>query len=368
MTQDIKIWSDDSDDTEREIGNNNQSIPFTKNLGSSAKGERHKSDRLIIKSHGVRDKSSGRKNKQFSMGLKKSAIIFLPGGSNKVRKINTPIKLIFLLASLIPVIALGIGWLIIDYKKIKTQIPELNYLRKENRTQKTRLITMIKNINQINQRMGKFQEFERKLRVITNLEPSGEHNQYLNLGGSNILSLKSDYQLQEVNKGLIHQMHKSLENLETEIEMTSISQTELSNFLKEQESILVRTPAINPTDGWFSSGFGYRTSPFTNQREFHKGLDIGNRVGTPVIAPADGLVVFVGREGSLGKMIAINHRHDLMTRYGHLHKFLVKKGQHVKRGQIIAEIGTTGRSTGPHLHYEVHLNGVPVNPFSYILN
>jgi murein DD-endopeptidase MepM/ murein hydrolase activator NlpD len=302
------------------------------------------------------------------MALKKSAIIFLPGGSNKVRKINTPIKLIFLLASLIPVIALGIGWLIIDYRKTKTQIPELNYLRKENRTQKTRLITMIKNINQINQRMGKLQEFERKLRIITNLEPSGEYNQYLSLGGSNIISLKSDYQLQEVHKGLIHQMHKSLENLETEIEMTSISQIELSNFLKEQKSILVRTPSICPTDGWFSSGFGYRISPFTNRREFHKGLDIGNNIGTPVIAPADGLAVFVGREGSLGKMIAINHRHDLMTRYGHLHKFLVKKGQYVKRGQIIAEMGTTGRATGPHLHYEVHLNGIPVNPFSYILD
>ena len=368
MTQDIKIWSDDSDDTEREIGNNNQSIPFTKNLSSSAKRERHKSGRLIIKSHGVRDKSSGRKNRQFSTAPKKSVIMFLPGGSNRVRKINASIKLIFILASLIPMIALGIGWLIIDYRKIKTQIPELNYLRKENRTQKTRLITMIKNINQINQRMGRLQEFERKLRVITNLEPSGEHNPYLSLGGSNIISLKSDYQLQEVHKGLIHQMHKSLENLETEIEVTSISQTELSNFLKKQKSILVRTPAIKPTDGWFSSGFGYRISPFTNQREFHKGLDIGNRVGTPIIAPADGLVVFVGREGSLGKMIAINHGYNLKTRYGHLNKFLVKKGQYVKRGQIIAEMGATGRSTGPHLHYEVQLNGVHVNPLSYILD
>jgi murein DD-endopeptidase MepM/ murein hydrolase activator NlpD len=142
----------------------------------------------------------------------------------------------------------------------------------------------------------------------------------------------------------------------------------LNNFLKEQKSILASTPAIRPTDGWFSSGFGYRTSPFTNQREFHKGLDIGNRVGTPVIAPADGLVVFVGREGSLGKMIAINHGYNLTTRYGHLNKFRVKKGKYVKRGQVIAEVGTSGRSTGPHLHYEVHLNDVHVNPFSYILD
>jgi murein DD-endopeptidase MepM/ murein hydrolase activator NlpD len=302
------------------------------------------------------------------MASKKTTIVFLPRGSNKIRKINIPNRLIFTLACLFFLITLGVGWLITDYKKIKTQIPELNYLRKENTTQKTQLVALSKKINQINQRMAKLQEFERKLRVMTNLEPSEGQDQFFSLGGSNINNLKSDYQLKEVHKGLIHQMHKSLENLETEIEVTSISQTELNNFLKEQKSILACTPSISPTNGWFSSGFGYRISPFTNQREFHKGLDIGTRIGTPVIAPADGLVVFAGREGNFGKMLSINHGYNLRTRYGHLHKFRVKKGQYVKRGQIIAEVGKTGRVTGPHLHYEVLLNGVPVNPFRYILD
>jgi len=302
------------------------------------------------------------------MASKKSTIVFLPGGSDKIRKINIPNRLIFILTCLIVLITAGIGWLIADYRKIKTQIPELNYLRKENRTQKIHLVALSKKINQINQRMAKLQEFEHKIRVMTSLEPSGEHDQYLSLGGSNIRSLKPEYQLEEVHKGLMHQMHKSLENLDTEMAVTSISQTELSNFLKEQKSILACTPSICPTEGWFSSGFGYRISPFTNQREFHKGLDIGTKTGTPIIAPADGLVVFAGREGNFGKMIAINHGYDLMTRYGHLHKFQAKKGQYVKRGQIIGEVGATGRSTGPHLHYEVLLNGVPVNPLRYILD
>jgi len=302
------------------------------------------------------------------MASKKTTIVFLPEGSNKIRKINIPNRLIFILTCLIFLITLGVGWLVTDYKKIKTQIPELSYLRKENSTQKIQLFTLSKKINQINQKMVRLQEFEHKLRIMTSLEPSDGQDQFFSLGGSNINNIKSDYQLKEGHKGLIHQMHKSLENLETEIEVTSISQTELNDFLKEQKSILTCTPAIKPTDGWFSSAFGYRISPFTNQREFHKGLDIGNRVGTPVIAPADGLVVFAGREGNFGKMIAINHGYNLTTRYGHLNKFRVKKGQYVKRGQIIAEVGTSGRSTGPHLHYEVHLNGVPVNPLRYILN
>jgi len=302
------------------------------------------------------------------MVSKKSTILFLPRGSNKVRKINVPNRLIFILTFIFFLITLGIGCLITDYRKIKTQIPELNYLKEENRIQKIQLIALTKKIRQINQTMVKIQEFDHKLRVMTNTEPSGGQDQFLGLGGSNISVLKSDYQLGDVHKGLIHEMHKSLENLDTEIAVTSISQAELSNFLKEQKSILACTPSIRPTDGWFSSGFGYRISPFTNQREFHKGLDMATRIGTPVIAPADGIVVFVGREGNFGKMLTINHGYNLVTRYGHLHKFRVKKGQYVKRGQIIAEVGNTGRCTGSHLHYEVLLSGVPVNPLRYILN
>ncbi len=302
------------------------------------------------------------------MASKKSTILFLPGGSNKVRKINVPNRLISIFTFIIFLIALGFGWLITDYKRIKSQIPELNYLKKENRTQKIQLIALSKKINQINQKMAKLQEFDHKLKVMTNIEQSGQQDQFLGLGGSNIGTFKSDYQLEEIHKGLIHQMHKSLENIETEIAVASISQAELRNFFKEQKSILACTPSIRPTYGWFSSGFGYRISPFTNQREFHKGLDIATRIGTPIIAPADGLVVFVGREGNFGKMIAINHGYNLITRYGHLHKSRVKKGQHIKRGQIIAEVGNSGRCTGPHLHYEVLLSGVPVNPLRYILN
>jgi murein DD-endopeptidase MepM/ murein hydrolase activator NlpD len=300
------------------------------------------------------------------MASKKTTIVFLPGGSNKIRKINVPNGLVLIVCCFILLMTFGIGWLITDYRKIGTQIPELDHLRKENRTQKIHLISLSKKINQINQRMAKVQDFEHKIRVMTNSEPSGD--QFLSLGGSNINALKPDYQLEEIHKGLIHQMHKSLENLETEIAVTSISQKELSDFLEEQKSILACTPSICPTEGWVSSGFGYRISPFTNQREFHKGLDIGTRVGTPVISPADGLVTFAGREGNFGNMIAINHGYNLMTRYGHLHKFRVKKGQYVKRGQIIGEVGQTGRCTGPHLHYEVLVNGVPANPLRYILD
>ncbi|MBW1689314.1 MAG: M23 family metallopeptidase [Deltaproteobacteria bacterium] len=302
------------------------------------------------------------------MASKKATLVFLPGGSSKVRKVKIPSGFLRLFLIIFVLLSIGICWLINDYKKIKAQIPRLNILKKENRIQKTQLAALIRKINKINKEMMKLQEFDQKLRIMTNLNPSEKQEQFLGLGGSNINALNTEQQNDGVYKELIYQTHKSLENLETEIAVTSRSQAELSKFLREQKSILACTPSIRPTNGWFSSGFGYRISPFTNLREFHKGLDIATRIGTPIIAPADGLVVFAGREGNFGRMIAINHGYNLMTRYGHLHKFCVRKGQHVKRGQVIGEVGSTGRCTGPHLHYEVLLNGVPVNPLRYILN
>jgi len=274
----------------------------------------------------------------------------------------------FTILFFIVMILLSVSWFTTDYIKIKTKILELQYLKKENRFQKTHIIALTKKINHINQNMAKLQEFERKLRVMANLKPSKQQDQLLAVGGSNTSTFASGYQLEEAHKGLIQQMHKSLEDLETKTTIASISQNQLNDFLKEQKSILACTPSIRPTDGWFSSGFGYRISPFTNQREFHKGIDIATRMGTPIIASADGLVVHAGKEGNFGNMIAINHGYNLKTRYGHLSKYRIKKGQSVKRGQIIGEVGNSGRCTGPHLHYEVLLNGVPVNPLRFILN
>jgi len=302
------------------------------------------------------------------MAQHKATILFLPGGSNKVRKIKVSSGFLRLFFIILLFIGIGICWLVKDYRDIKVQIPQLHHLQKENKLQKTQIISLCKKINAINQKMAKLQEFDHKLRVMTNLNPTEKREQFLGMGGSNLNGLKQDYELDEVNRELISQTHESLKNLEMEIAVTAQSQTELSTFLKEQKSILACTPSIRPTTGWISSRFGYRISPFTNQREFHKGLDIATRVGTPIIAPADGLVVLAEREGNFGNLITINHGYHLITRYGHLHKFRVKKGQFVNRGQVIGEVGNTGRCTGPHLHYEVLLNGVPVNPLRYILD
>lgn len=302
------------------------------------------------------------------MTSKKLTIIVLPGITNKVRKIEISKRLLSLSILFLLFIIASLGYTIKDYIKIKDQASELLALREENRFQKNQLFALTNKINAVTQKIAGIQEFDRKLKSLTNINPSKEEDQFLAVGGSTNSALKSDYKIDEVHEGLIREMHSALENIEKEIVTTSISQSKLSSFFEEQKSILACTPSIKPLDGWLTSGFGYRVSPFTKQREFHKGIDIANKVGTPVIAPADGLVVSVGKESNYGKVIIINHGYNMKTRYAHLHKFRVKKGDRVKRGDIIGEVGASGRCTGPHLHYEVLLSSVPVNPLRYILN
>jgi len=134
----------------------------------------------------------------------------------------------------------------------------------------------------------------------------------------------------------------------------------------ERSKILSHTPSGMPVEGFFSDGYGWRKDPFTGQREFHKGLDIVAPHGTAVQAPADGLVVKAGRVAGYGHMVQVAHGFGLTTLYAHLSKVLVRPGQRIRRGEALGKVGSTGRSTGPHLHYEVFREGRQVNPRPFV--
>ncbi len=159
------------------------------------------------------------------------------------------------------------------------------------------------------------------------------------------------------------------------LEITRIYNASYDTILKlsQQKDLLMRAmPIIMPVDRRrisIRSGFGWRRDPFTKGYRFHQGLDLAGRIGTPIYATADGLVLDPYANSSMsgyGKVVVINHGFGYQTLYGHLSKILVKPGDKVKRGQIIGHMGSTGRSKGPHLHYEIHYKGTPVNPINYL--
>jgi murein DD-endopeptidase MepM/ murein hydrolase activator NlpD len=145
------------------------------------------------------------------------------------------------------------------------------------------------------------------------------------------------------------------------------SLAEMQGFLEGQGSRLASTPSIWPAHGWLTSEFGVRLDPYSAERTMHRGVDIATPHGAAVVAPSDGTVVFSGVEGSYGKVLVIDHGYGLKTRYGHLSEVLVAPGDGVKRGTRVALVGNTGRSTGPHLHYEIRVNGIPENPRRFLM-
>lgn len=132
--------------------------------------------------------------------------------------------------------------------------------------------------------------------------------------------------------------------------------------VEQREQLAAATPTIWPTHGWLSAGYGTRADPFTGEPDFHNGLDISADRGRPVYATADGTVESAGRNGDYGNLIVLQHAFGIVTKYGHLSKFAVARGQRVRRGDLIGLVGATGRATGPHLHYEVTVNGRLLNP------
>jgi murein DD-endopeptidase MepM/ murein hydrolase activator NlpD len=138
--------------------------------------------------------------------------------------------------------------------------------------------------------------------------------------------------------------------------------------LSLQADELALTPTTAPTLGVLSAGFGARMDPFSGDQEFHTGIDISTSAGNRIYAPAAGTVVKVGWENGFGRLVRISHGFGVTTLYGHLEAARVREGQRLKRGDLIALVGSSGRSTGPHLHYEVHVGSKPVNPLDYVLN
>ena len=292
-------------------------------------------------------------------------ILILSNESSKVRRLKISGVWLGLLALAIVVFLSSLAFLGWRYYETQEARMVLASLREENRIQKSKLFLFADEISHLENEISKIRGFDSKLRVVANLEPPPTPT--LGLGGPTLNDRREEMILQGDHAGLIEQMEADLHKLSREAEVEKVSLQRLEGLLEGRQEQLASTPSILPARGWLTSGFGYRISPFTGTIQMHEGIDIANAVGSPIVAPADGLVVKVGREYGYGKVLTIKHGYGIDTRYGHLSKIHVKIGQKVKRGALVGEIGSTGRSTGPHLHYEVRINNVPVDPRKYIL-
>lgn len=237
----------------------------------------------------------------------------------------------------------------------------LNNAQRVIEEQRRQIVNLAGRITGVSQDLQRVQRFDSKLRMMMNMEkdpaevggaPGDFSRAYLRLHRQELAARK---------------MQDFLSHLSESVRLEEVRQQDLLRALRENRDALASMPSIWPVVGFISSSFGGRSSPFGGGGQFHKGLDISNRMGTPVLAPAQGAVILAARDGAYGNSVEINHGGGIVTKYGHMQRWAVQPGQWVKRGEIIGYIGMSGRTTGPHLHYEVRLNGVPVNPMRYIL-
>lgn len=306
----------------------------------------------------------------------KITFIVLRNSGSQIHQTSLSRYAIALTGGLLALVLVVLTAMLTDYFILRKEMPRSRVLQKiiagqeeEIADQREQIQLFADEINALKSHMVALNDFEKQIRIIANIEKMEDQGGGLfGIGGSIPEDLEASLPLESKHNTLLREMHTQVENLE----LASTRQMEgFESILKQMEekrNLLASTPAIRPAKGRITSRFGYRMSPFCGKREMHKGLDIAAAEGTPILATADGVVAYAGNKGLLGQTVVIDHGHGMSTRYAHCSKILLQKGEIVKRGDVIARIGNTGRSTGSHLHYEVRLNGVQVNPEKYILN
>ncbi|WP_350343662.1 peptidoglycan DD-metalloendopeptidase family protein [Proteinivorax tanatarense] len=289
---------------------------------------------------------------------KKFTLMILPHSNDKPLRFNLPILAIQITGVLILLVLIGFIGFFAKYIDMAGSMSELEELRLENQEKSKQLENLAEQTQNVLEEFKQIEELQDQLKELTDYEEQE---------GESLKETDDERSFFTASRG------------STSVERTEISLSLLSNELpsqKENMDTLVsdaekqakrqaHTPSIRPTTGRVSSPFGYRNHPFTGARQFHSGVDIANSTGTPIKATANGTVVRASYNGGYGNMIIIDHGYGYTTYYAHLSEIEVRTGQKVTKGETIGQMGSTGQSTGPHLHYEVRVRGNPVNPTDY---
>lgn len=318
-------------------------------------------------------------------------IVVFRGTTTAPLRFSVPKRLVRRLAALALVLALGEVLLLSQYVIKTGEVWELREIRAELLTAKEQTNTFSTAVGDLKRRFLAMKEVNERLRVMLGLEDLKPEDYLNGQGGGETPISQEEIPLPEGKADQLTPDHrqgeaappqtsavgeptdqaKQLEQeiawLQSEVVSQEQSLEELSEVASERLTRWASTPSVWPVRGWVTSGFGPRISPFTGQPAMHDGLDIGAEPNAEVRAPAAGQVTAAGFDSKMGNLVNIDHGYGIQTQFGHMAKVLVRPGQKVKRGDRIGLVGSTGLSTGPHLHYMVKVNSRPVNPQRYIL-
>jgi len=286
---------------------------------------------------------------------KRFYILFVARGEDgQLRKIHLPLHYLYVVIVGALIGGLSLTGIASSYLRMVFKVSQFNELRAETDELKNRYSRL--------EQVAK----ERDIQVASLGSLAGEVSSLYGLKPAPALAAAADtVQDAQINSSL-DQLYSLRTSALTGATMTGISLGLTSNVTTADWARANSAPNLWPVEGPVTGSFGERIDPFNGEGAFHSGIDIGSSVGQSVIAPADGVVLFADFMGGYGRAVIVDHGHGITTRYGHLANFAVAVGQHLQRGDVIGYVGLSGRSTGPHLHYEVRINDTPVNPHKYL--
>ena len=246
---------------------------------------------------------------------------------------------------------------------------KISNLRSNYKNLTNTIVSLEKELDELNAEMTGIEDKDKAIRTYAGLPQIDNDVRKLGVGGGTIIGNSRYKNIPNDLLQRISEIELDVNNMSRKVKLELNSYSNLYDLVKEHSDNLKTTPSILPVQsGYVNSNFGYREDPFDGKVRFHHGLDIAVNIGTKVYAPANGKVKFVGRQGGWGKVLKIDHGNGYRTVYAHLSRIVVKPGSEIKRGDLVAESGNSGRSSGPHLHYEVHKYGAPQNPMDYFFS
>ncbi len=295
---------------------------------------------------------------------KYNIVILKQSGKGTSRKLHMRAWFLWLCLLLVMAIAACNVWLWKNYVESKNLQHRLVDNQKIIDEQSYQLLSLVEKIHTVSEDLKRIERFDAKLRQMLDVEQGFAEIELNSTRQEDMI--KGDLPVYRPNL-MTRRMQVFLRQLSEDITLEEVRQHDLISHLRSQKSAIMSTPSIWPVKGFITSSFGYRRSPFGGSRAFHKGIDIKERMGTRILATAEGTVKQSGYDGAYGISVEIDHGRGITTKYAHMQRSNVKVGQWVRRGEVIGLLGNTGRSTGPHVHYEVRIGGVPTNPMKYIL-
>ena len=242
----------------------------------------------------------------------------------------------------------------------------LHYQVKQNAALKQSLAEVLSEQSSFEATLTGMSQVEEKIRALYGMKAQDKALVAFGVGGRRPETVGNPPFASMVSEQILHSSLKNRQ-LQSKIDFTNASFVQIQDYVKARRKLWDHTPFVLPTKGEVTSGFGYRLHPVTGRQALHEGLDIANSKWTPIFATADGIVTASQQNGSFGNLVVVNHGNGYSTKYGHLTKIRAWRGQPVKRYGLIGYMGSTGRTTGTHLHYEVHHDGFPQNPEKFIL-